>query len=91
MATDKECDKHSDCMERIHESIHKIELATTESSSEVRGFVTAINEFVVAVRKDLYSKGGVIESVGKHANQLTLQWGMLGALIVAVLVAWFKK
>ena len=90
-----ECDKHSDCMERIHENINSIKLTNAITQGEIAAVTKNIKDFLDSVRTDIYSKGGIMERVGKHDNQLNLQWGMIGAVVIAIIVAvigrFFKK
>jgi hypothetical protein len=81
------CDKHDECLGRIHEKLNKIEV----SNAKVDGFLTSINEFVKSINKDTYSKDGLMDRVGNHGTQIILQWGLLAAIIVAVIIGFMKR
>ena len=84
----EQCEKHDECITRIHDSIKAIEIG----NAKAEGFITAINEFTSAIRRDIYSKDGLMERVGNHGNQIILQWGLLAAMILGVfLTVAFKK
>lgn len=77
------CEKHDDCLGRIHDSIKNIEV----SNAKQEGFMQSINEFTSSIRKDVYSKEGIMERVGKQGNQLVLQWGLMSAIVIGVMMA----
>ena len=85
------CDKHVDCMERIHTAINDIKQTNARSAGVMEGFSKSVSEFLEAIRKDVYAPGGIVEKVGNHSSQLTLQWGMISAIIVAVIISFFRK
>ena len=88
----EQCDRHSDCMERIHKEINEINVQSAESKGLIEGFTTSTNNFIDAIRKDIYSPGGMVERVGSHQNQIGLQWGLMAVLVAAVVLEWiFKK
>jgi len=87
----EECNKHQECMERIHTSINAIENSNSRTEGVMEGFTKSVNEFLSAIRKDIYSPGGIVEKVGNHSFQLVLQWGIIGAVIIAVLIGYFKQ
>jgi len=72
-------------MERIHESIKKIEIANAATSGEMKGFVQSMNEFAASIKKDVYEKGGLLDRTGSHAMQLFLQWGLLTIIIATII------
>jgi hypothetical protein len=86
-----ECDKHQECMERIHTDINAIKETNAKSAGVMEGFTKSVNDFLGSIRKDIYSPGGIVERVGNHSFQLVLQWGILGAVIIAGLIEYFKK
>ena len=81
------CEKHSDCMERIHEDIGKIQLSNAVTQGSIETFVQSTNSFLSALRKDIYEKDGIMVRTGKQENQLNLQWGLIIMLLVAVVGA----
>jgi len=86
-----ECDRHQDCMERIHTSINSIKEDSARASGAMEEFTKSVNEFLVSIRKDVYAPNGIIEKVGNHTFQLTLQWALLASVVIAVLIEYFKK
>ena len=85
-----ECDKHTDCMERIHESINLIKQENAKTQGMMEGFTDSVNEFITAIRRDVYSPNGLIEKVGKNTFQVGLQWGALGAILIIIIGGWIK-
>ena len=81
-----ECDKHDGCMERIHDDINEIKRQNAENKGIMAGFTNSINEFVSSIRRDVYAKDGLMTRVGTISNQVALQWGLLGVLVVAVVL-----
>jgi len=82
------CEKHDECLGRIHDSIKNIEV----SNAKQEGFMKSIDEFTASIRRDIYSKDGIMERVGNHGNQLILQWGLMSAIVVGIMLALiFKK
>ena len=77
------CDKHDDCLGRIHDSIKNIEIGIAET----KGFTISLNSFTESIHRDVYSKGGIMERVGNHGNQLVLQWGLLAAIVIGIFFA----
>jgi len=86
-----ECDRHQECMERIHESINSIKETNAKAAGTMEGFTRSVNTFLDSIRQDIYSPGGLVEKSGNHSFQLILQWGILGAVVVAIIIDYFKK
>ena len=83
----KLCDKHDECIGRIHDDIKKIEV----SNAKIDGFITSVNSFVNSLQRDVYSKDGIIPKLMSQGNQISIQWGLIGAIIVAVIITLFRK
>lgn len=81
------CDKHDDCIGRIHDRITNIEKAMERGQGTMEGFTTTVKDFLEEIRKDVYSKGGLIERAGTQGNQVFLQWGLMAAIVVAVVIS----
>lgn len=86
-----ECDKHSECMERIHNEVNDIKNEVSRSAGIAEGFNKTVKEFLETIRKDIYAPGGMVERVGNHSFQLVLQWCILGAVITGVIIDYFKR
>lgn len=84
------CNKHDDCMSSIREDIHSIDNTIAKSTGVIEGFMASANDFIKASRETLYSKGGLVDEVGNHGNQLRLQWGLLSVGILALIGLYFK-
>ena len=94
------CNKHDDCLGRIHTEINEILVNNAELKGNIDSFLYESKTFREAVRKDLYDpKEGLGAKVNSHATQLGLQWGVIttivGSIIVGVIVgvviSWMKK
>lgn len=85
------CNKHDDCIGRINENMKKIEVGNAETQGKIDGFLKNVEEFMSSIRRDMYNKDGVMDRVGSHGNQLVLQWGLLAAIIIAIVVAYINK
>ena len=79
------CEKHDDCMESVRGGIHNNELNTAKLEGCLEGFMKSTQEYVDASRKDMYTKGGIIDSVGNNTNQLKMQWGILVLVLIAII------
>lgn len=78
------CNNHDSCMERINENMKNIEIKYAEMKGEIKGFTSSVNEFLLAIRKDIYSSDGLMIKSGKNANQINLHWGLILIVIVAL-------
>lgn len=87
----EQCEKHQECMERIHNNITEIKISNSEIKGELKGFTSSVNEFISSVRKDMYSKDGIMERVGNSNKQMILQWGLLAAIILGMILTYFRK
>jgi hypothetical protein len=91
LETKDKCNGHGDCMERINENLKKIELTNASTQGEIKGFVNSVNEFIVAIRDDVYGKDGLMPRTKSLANQLILQWGVLVVIITGVVATFLKR
>jgi hypothetical protein len=66
-------------------------MAQARQEGIITSFNKSVSEFLENSRKDIYSPGGVIEKIGNHGQQLLLQWGFLGAVVVAVVIQFITK
>lgn len=90
MEGDNTCNKHDACISRINENINKIEISNAEMKGKIDGFTSTINDFVASLRKDLYAKDGLMDRVGNHGLQLTLQWGLIAALFLSICIGYLQ-
>ena len=81
----EQCDSHDNCMERINENMKKIEVNYAEMKGEIKGFVSSVNDFLNAIRKDIYASDGLMTTMNQNKNQIGLQWGILIIIIVAII------
>ena len=84
-------DKHEDCMEKIHENIKKIEIGNAETHGKIKIFIEFVSEFVSDLRKDIYAKDGLMERTGRQGMQISLQWGIMGAVLIWMTISFFNK
>ena len=87
----EQCEKHQDCMERIHTAINEIKNSNASAGGKMEGFTESVNNFLSAIRKDMYSPGGIVDKVGTHGFQLAIQWGALGVIVVAIVLKLFNS
>ena len=81
------CDKHDDCLGRIHTEINIINTNNAELRGDIKSFIRELQEFRNDVRKDIYDpKDGLGSRVNAHGTQLNLQWGIIGASIVGIII-----
>ncbi len=92
MSNSEVCDRHDDCLGRIHDKVSAIEITSASTNEKIEGFTNTVNSFLAEIRKDIYGKGGLIQETGEHKNQLLLQWGLLAAIFISGVIAFvFKK
>jgi len=85
------CEKHDDCLGRIHSEISDIKVSNASLSGEIKAFMAGIKEFKDKVEVDVYGKEGIIERTGTYGRQVTLQWGILTLLLLAIVGMFLKK
>jgi len=81
-----QCSKHDECIGRINDNVQKIQLNNQEMKGNINSFIKTTSDFLSAIRKDTYSKDGLIDRVGNHNMQLGLQWGLMAAIIIGIIV-----
>ena len=86
-----ELDELKSCVKSVEESVHKIEVSNAGTDGMIQGFIKSTNDFLGAIRKDVYSKDGLIDRVGNHGNQLKLQWGLLSAFLIVIIITLVRK
>ncbi len=84
------CDKHDDCMKELRVDIKDSSIHTSKLEGTVNGFIIATQEYINASRKDIYGNGGMLSKIQSVSNQITLQWGLICVVIIALL-ALLKK
>ncbi len=85
------CDGHDTCMARFNEGLHNIEMKYAAIEGSIAGFTKSTSDFVTAIRKDIYSKDGIMDRTGNHGMQLLLQWGVLAGLLITIVVTFIKQ
>ena len=94
------CDRHDDCLGRIHTEINAIKEGNASMSGKVESFMQHLDLYMKKTDKDIYDpQNGLGARVNSHATQLGLQWGVIttiiGSIIVGVIVgvviSWLKK
>lgn len=91
-----EIEELRECVKAIKESTHKIELSHAITDGMVQGFMKSTDEFLKAIRKDVYSKDGIVDRVGNHEKDIGRLWkllgvgGILSVLLMAIVVILFK-
>ncbi len=85
------CSKHDECITDIREDIHEQNLTVSKLEGMLEGFMKSTQDYIDASRSDMYSKEGLIDRVGNHANQIALQWGLISLVVVAIIGVFFAK
>lgn len=85
------CEKHDDCLGRIHDKLNTMDKSSAYLAGELKAFMEGIKEFREEVKKDIYSKGGLMERAGTHARQLYMQWGLLVLILAGIVAVYLKK
>jgi len=85
------CNKHDECMGRIHDNIKKIEIGNATTQGKIDGFIISVNTFIESIRKDIYEKDGIMQRVGSQGNQIILQWGLMAVIVAAIIIDMLKK
>lgn len=76
----KPCDLHVSTMEKLNETVNRIELSNGRTQGEVEGFIKLANNLLLKIENDIYKDGGLMTKTSNNKNQITLQWGIIGML-----------
>ena len=81
------CDKHDDCLGRIHTEINSMNSNNARLTGNIESFITELRAFKQKADKDVYDpKDGLGARVNAHGTQLTLQWGVISTIIGSAIV-----
>lgn len=81
----KPCDLHVSSMKEFNDSITRIELINNKTQGQLEGFMNLANSLILKIERDVYKDGGLITKAANNANQIILQWGIIGVIFIAAL------